>query len=215
MDKIIEHYDKAYFDGYQKKIGEFGGVANKFKFQEHISSNDVVLDFGCGGGFLLKNLDCKSKIGIEINEVARNHCKSLGIECYDSLDHIENESIDVVISNHCLEHIEDPYAAIAELYTKLKLNGRIIIVVPLDSYRYRWSPHDVNNHLYSFSPMNLGNLLQSAGFKNITTAPLLHKWVPYHEKVVKLFGRKFFHALSWAYGHYNKKWVQVKGIGIK
>jgi SAM-dependent methyltransferase len=215
MSRVEEYYNVDYFEKYQKRIGEFGGMANKFKFQDDIKADDTVLDFGCGGGFLLKNISCKHKIGIEINEVARKHCLSLGIECYDSLDKVKDESIDVVISNHCLEHVENPFAAISQLYKKIKPGGKIIIVIPLDSYRYTWAPNDVNNHFYSFSPMNLGNLLQSVGFKNIKTGPLLHKWVPYYEKIYKWFGYKTFHFLSKLYGHYNKKWVQVKGSGIK
>src|SRR5687768_999919 len=103
MAKVSEYYNEDYFEKYQKKIGEFGGMANKFKFQDEIKETDTVLDFGCGGGFLLKNISCRHKVGIEINEVARKNCSALGIECYDSLDHIKDESIDVVISNHCLE----------------------------------------------------------------------------------------------------------------
>ena len=35
--KSISHYGSDYFNNYQKKIGEIGGVLNKFKFQKHIS----------------------------------------------------------------------------------------------------------------------------------------------------------------------------------
>ena len=70
-----EYYDNNYFDNYQKQIGEFGGKANLFKFQKHISKGDKILDFGCGGGFLLNNLNCKSKFGVEINPFAREYCK--------------------------------------------------------------------------------------------------------------------------------------------
>ena len=72
--KSVSFYDSEYFDGYQKKIGELGGVLNKFKFQKYISKSDSVLDFGCGGGFLLNNLDCDTKVGIELNDIARNFC---------------------------------------------------------------------------------------------------------------------------------------------
>lgn len=215
MQKIIDHYDSAYFDRYQKKIGEFGGIANKFKFEKHIKSQDRVLDFGCGGGFLLNNLNCAHKIGIELNEVARNYCKSLGIECYNDLSQIQNESIDVVISNHCLEHTLNPIEIISELYKKLKPGGQIILVVPLDSYNYKWIPKDVNNHLYSFSPMNLGNILQGAGFREIKTCALLHKWFPFHRKVFNLLGLTVFHYLCWVYGRLNKRWVQVKALATK
>ena len=74
----------------KKKIGEFGGKANLFKFKKYISKKDNVLDFGCGGGFLLNNLDCNYKAGIEINPVARDFCKNhLGIDCFSSLNEIE------------------------------------------------------------------------------------------------------------------------------
>lgn len=43
------NYDKKYFD-WQKTIGEFGGKANLFKFEDNIKNTDTVLDFGCGGG---------------------------------------------------------------------------------------------------------------------------------------------------------------------
>ena len=68
-----------------------------------------ILDFGCGGGFLLSNLVCDNKIGIEINEIARLHCISQGINCYNNIDLIDDNSIDVIISSHCLEHTLSPH----------------------------------------------------------------------------------------------------------
>ena len=52
-----DYYNEKYFNDYQKKIGEFGGIANTFKFKKYIKASDSILDFGCGGGFLLKNLE--------------------------------------------------------------------------------------------------------------------------------------------------------------
>jgi SAM-dependent methyltransferase len=215
--KIASHYREGYFHDYQKEFGEFGGRINIFMFQKHISPAEVVLDFGCGGGFLLKNLDCGDRIGVEINPEARRYCQQVnGITCHQSLESIPDESVDVVISSHCLEHTTNPCELVTLLYGKLKVNGKIIIVVPLDSYHYRWAPNDVNNHLYSFSPMNLGNILQAAGFSEIKTNPVLHKWVPGFKKVEKLVGSQIFHQLSWLYGTLiNKRYVQVKGYGVK
>jgi len=48
---MITHYDAAYFD-WQKNTGEFGGWANAPRFAEIIKPEDVVIDFGCGGGVL-------------------------------------------------------------------------------------------------------------------------------------------------------------------
>jgi len=59
-DLVSTHYDKKYFD-WQVSIGEFDGWANLCKFIKYISHDSEVLDFGCGGGFLLKNIKCKKK----------------------------------------------------------------------------------------------------------------------------------------------------------
>ena len=53
-----------------QKIGKFGAIFNKNKFTPYIKKSDVVLDFGCGGGYLLNNIECAEKYGLEINEVA-------------------------------------------------------------------------------------------------------------------------------------------------
>ena len=44
----LKYYDKKYFD-WQKSVGEFGGKANLFKFEEYISETSDILDFGAGG----------------------------------------------------------------------------------------------------------------------------------------------------------------------
>jgi SAM-dependent methyltransferase len=214
---IASHYGEDYFNHYQKEMGEFGGRANKFMFEKHILPGDVVLDFGCGGGFLLNNLTCHEKIGVEINPIARDYCNQMmGIKCYESLEFIPNESLDVVISSHCLEHTTNPFELVSILFQKLKNTGKIIIVVPLESYKYSWAPQDVNNHLYSFSPMNLGNILQGVGFTEIKTEVILHKWIRGYKKIDKIFGLNTFHQLSWLYGKFlNLRCVQVKGYGIK
>ena len=58
------HYDARYF-AWQAPQGEFGGWANLTKFRKYIRNDDRVLDFGCGGGFLLKNLTCRKRVGVE------------------------------------------------------------------------------------------------------------------------------------------------------
>jgi hypothetical protein len=64
------HYDADYFS-WQKNIGTFGGWANLTKFADYIKHTDNVLEFGAGGGYLLANVVCAAKIGVEINPSAR------------------------------------------------------------------------------------------------------------------------------------------------
>ena len=215
--KVAQHYAEAYFNNFQKEIGQFGGLANKFMFEKHIRPEDVVLDFGCGGGFLLSHLTCEEKIGVELNPVAREYCINVnGIKCFESLDLLPDESVDVVISSHCLEHTINPFEIVSFLYDKLKRGGKIIIVVPLESYSSNWVSGNIDNHLYSFSPMNLGNILLGASFTNIEVMPVHHKWIPKYRIIADTFGLQAFHTLSWIYGWISRnKGAQIKGIGIK
>ena len=48
----INHYNKFYFN-WQSEVGLFGAIANQIKFKTFIKSNQKVLDFGCGGGYML------------------------------------------------------------------------------------------------------------------------------------------------------------------
>jgi SAM-dependent methyltransferase len=213
--KSNTYYESNYLN-YQKKIGEFGGIANIFKFEKYIKSTDTVLDFGCGGGFLLDKLKCKTKIGIEPNKFAREIIDDrFGFDNYDSIDQIGDNSVDVVISNHCLEHCPNPAELFSKMYDKLKVGGVVIIVVPHDSYRVRYKPNDINFHLYSFSPMNLGNLLYNSGFGNIQSYTLLHKWPPFFFQFHQVFGLKVFHFISFLYGRLQTKYFQTKGVGYK
>lgn len=215
MNKAIEHYDFNYFENYQKKMGIFGGKANIFLFEKFINKDDIVLDFGCGGGFLLSNLTCKRKIGIEINEIPRNFCNSQGIDCYANIDEIEDSSIDVIISSHCLEHTTSPHEYLSKFYKKLKKDGKVIIIVPTDTFWVKFKKNDIDYHLYSFSPMNLGNLLDSCGFLNISASPIFHKWPPYYTYLVKFFGWKIFHLVSTLWGLLNLSKVQIRAIAKK
>lgn len=214
--QVENYYDEKYFHSYQREIGEFGGMANLFKFQKAIRSEDTVLDFGCGGGFLLNNIDCNEKIGVDLNPIAREYCQNVNkITCHESIESVPDNSIDIIISNNCLEHAVNPYEIFTQMHRKLKINGRIVIVLPCDSHKTLWKANDIDNHLYSFSPMNLGNLLQAAGFHGIKTKPLFHKWPPFYKKIYSIFGKNSFHLASRIYGRLNKTYVQVWGEAVK
>ena len=62
---IGSHYDEEYFK-WQRKYGIFGAVANQIKFRGYLDGKyKKVLDFGCGGGYLLAEL--KSKVQVIFN----------------------------------------------------------------------------------------------------------------------------------------------------
>jgi len=208
------HYDKKYFL-WQSSIGEFGGWANLTKFQDYIKPSFKIIDFGCGGGYLLKNIDCKEKVGIEVNESARQQAKQLGIKTYATIEEINDEWADLIISNNVLEHCLNPLQDLKNLYPKLKHGGRIVFVVPCESINHKYVPNNISHHLYCWSPMSLGNLFTEAGFVVEESRPYIHKWRPKHRKIAKYGGRGIFEIYCRIYGHLERSWFQVRIIARK
>src|SRR5215831_11089462 len=50
-ETLMSTYDATYFAQQMSEAGEIAG-ASAFLFQPHITANDTVVDFGCGGGAL-------------------------------------------------------------------------------------------------------------------------------------------------------------------
>lgn len=210
-DLVSTHYDGGYFD-WQSSIGEFGGWANQSKFAQHISRDQVVLDFGCGGGFLLKNLDCRKKIGVEVNPTAADSARKKGIEVFSSVAEVPDQSVDVIISNHALEHALQPLSELKGLLTKLKPGGKAIFVVPSESISCSYRKDDINHHLFTWSPMCLGNLFSEAGFSVIESRPYTHKWPPKYKLIARIGGRGLFDFASRLYARLDRRSSQVKLI---
>jgi 2-polyprenyl-3-methyl-5-hydroxy-6-metoxy-1,4-benzoquinol methylase len=192
-------YSLNYWD-YQKKIGEFGGRANFYKFKNFVKESDQILDFGCGGGYLLENFNCKIKHGLEINDVAREFAESKGLKIFKSLNEISENYYDLIISNHALEHCERPLDELKTLYNKLKPGGRIIFYVPNDSIIHNYDPLNPNQHLYTWNAQCLGNLFNHAGFKIISCKKYVHRWPPKYRFIEKVFGPIIFDFCSRVYG---------------
>lgn len=206
------YYDADYFN-WQKSLGAFGGWANAFKFKKSIAPQDTVIDFGCGGGFLLHNLDCKNKIGIEPNASAAESVRKLGIKHFsspvDAIYELGDGVADVIISNSALEHTLNPLQEIKNLLPLLRRGGTIHFFVPCDSIHYQYNPKDINYHLFSWSPQNLGNLFTEAGYSVEYSRPYIHKWPPCYEKLAK-FGWPLFNLACKIYGRIERSWYQVE-----
>ena len=199
VDDSSGHYDEDYFN-WQREIGEFGGEANVFKFQEFIKETDNVVEFGCGGGYLLDKINCQKKIGIEVNPDARRQCDDNNITCYENSDPIEDGWADVIISNSVLEHVPNPLETIHNLHRILREGGHIVFVVPHEKSRWKYAPNDINQHLYTWSPMALGNLFNLAGYSVDKVEIINHVWIPrYYTQLRKIFGKGVFNMVCGIY----------------
>lgn len=203
----MDHYNEDYFN-WQKSRGEFGGISNVFKFKNYIKTTDNVIDFGAGGGYLLKNIDCKNRLGIEINDTARAFAKTLGITSYKTSEAIEDEWADVIISNHALEHVENPLAEIKHLYKKLKPGGKIVFVVPHER-RKKYVEGNIHNHFFTWAEINLGNLFKHAGYKVLEVKDLKYTNPPGHRKLRKMIGGDLFYISGKAYHFFRSAFQRL------
>jgi len=172
-----DHYGDRYFS-WQRSVGEVGAILNQPKFAPWINPTDVILDFGCGGGALLDALPAGRKIGVEIGEPARGAAQARGLHVVSSLAEIPSSTIDVVISNHALEHVERPLDEVRELWRVLRPGGTAVLVVPINDWRSERAPRadDPNRHLYTWTPLLFANLLSAGGFTIDSCRVLTHAW---------------------------------------
>ena len=195
------HYGAEYFK-YQFEIGRFGGWANLTKFSKFIQPDMNVLDFGCGCGFLLANLNCKERLGIEVNPVARAKAGEVGVRTVASTSEIEDGWADIIISNHTLEHCQHPLQELQALLPKVAPGGMAVFVVPCEGIKNKYKTNDPDHELYCWGPMALGNLFSEAGFTVIESKAYIHCWPPrFIPRLLRsLGGRWLFEAGCRIYG---------------
>ena len=185
---------------------------NAEKFSSFIASSDRVLDFGCGGGFILRNLVCRHRMGIEINSEARNEALKNGVEVFPSIAVTPDASADVLISHHAIEHVDNPLETLSRIRRKIVPGGRAIFVVPCESILCAYRPNDINQHLYTWSPMCLGNLLSSAGYTVDRVEPLLSRWPPGIGTIRKVAGIRACRLAASLWGHLAPSLSQVRAV---
>jgi SAM-dependent methyltransferase len=213
-DHYLGEKGEEYF-AWQGGGGMFAGRINAHKFKHLIRPEHTVLDFGCGGGFLLKNLDCAGRVGVEINPAARRNAIGLGCECYASVAEVPDAVADVIVTDHALEHVPYPIGALSELRTKLKPDGILALYVPIDNWRHQraYDPNDLNHHLHTWTPQLMGNTLGEAGFEVVSVWARVSAWPG--KWTVATYGRLpfwMFRSICRIYGALTGKGQEVGAI---
>lgn len=189
----------------QNAGGSLASKYNEFIFRPYISKEDDVLDFGCGGGHLLNVLNPRKKVGIEINPAARAQAAQLGVSVYSSIDEVQDMTFSRIITSHALEHVPNPYEALVQLRQLLRPDGLLLWLAPIDDWhskhQKRWNPDDADLHLYTWTPLLMGNLLRVAGYKPKSISILVHACPPpFVSENLWNIGQPLFHfaAYMWA-----------------
>ena len=192
------NYNKKYFE-FQKSTGQFVGIIFRDFYNKHIKGNMKVVDFGCGGGYLLENIECKYKIGIEINKTLHNDIKAKGIMPYESLCSIKDDDIDVFIMHSVIGHLKNPLEVVNQISKKLKEKGIVIVYLPHDNHDFDLID-DINNIYFSFSKRNIRNVFNSNNFKLVYHKHYKSSWPPFYSKIFQIFGKRIFNFLSLCFG---------------
>ena len=187
---------ELYF-AWQRTCGLKSAIYNRKFFEPLVGAHDNVLDFGCGGGYMLQALCCGTKVGVDVNPAARAEATKLGIEVFADIAELGDRKFDVIITSHCLEHVTSPYETLTRLRRLLQKDGNIVLLLPVDDWRNEpWAGPDINFHLYTWTPKLLGNLLVAAGFDPIFIRTVTRVSPPRFDQYIWDFSERLFEVLS-------------------
>ncbi|MCS7264093.1 MAG: class I SAM-dependent methyltransferase [Armatimonadetes bacterium] len=136
-----------------------------------------LLDVGCGAGKIdgqLKALGWQV-IGVDFSLNACSNARSqfqVATVCADgAFLPFKEESLDVIVMRHVLEHFPSPTKAIKEVHRILRKGGLVSIEVPNAAsigrfvLKNHWQSWELPRHLHHFTPANLKKLLETNGFR--------------------------------------------------
>ena len=191
---IHRKYDSYfnYIDHYQKDAVLFDYSENdlpgvtRYEFRrlhesiikEITDEMSVILDIGCGTGWVSKKLipSGKKVISMDISsdnpvkavrELRHENHAGLIADAYNIP--LKNNSVDCIIASEILEHVPDPKVLIISLIKLLKTKGKIIITVPYnEKIEYNLCVHCNKQtprfaHLHSFNENNIGQFMPGKG----------------------------------------------------
>ena len=133
------------------------------RYFDNISREIKILEFGCGLGQNIYLLN--EAIGYDISEFALNFCKDKNVNVIDNLDNVDD--FDVVFSSHVLEHVENPSETLKIMRDKLRIGGKLILILPTEKQEKVKIKLDEHQHLYCWNFKSINNLLIKNGFSII------------------------------------------------
>lgn len=135
-----------------------------------------VLDVGCGRGVALaafRDLGWQA-YGVELSEDSASHARDrLGLDVFTGPladAPYDDESFDLILFWHSLEHFRRPDEAIETARRLLRTGGRLVVAVPnVESvqarvFGKRWFHLDVPRHYHHFGARSLHALLEQRNF---------------------------------------------------
>lgn len=195
--------------GHERRIAAFNALA--------VGSGQVVLDLGCGGGHLVRELALAvgsggRVIGLDASagqiEAALSLCSNLPVAELvegDATDmEFEDATFDNLASIQTLEYIPDVDRALVECRRVLKPSGKAAFVsVCWDHWRFHGPDAALNDRMHDawrahcqhqMLPLEMPRRLSEAGFSGITQWPIAFFNGALHENTFAFWAAKLVHA---------------------
>ncbi|CAF2611109.1 unnamed protein product [Rotaria sp. Silwood2] len=188
-----EYYDANYFK-WQKRHQMFQATHSDPTRWGRIKPEYTVLEIGCSAGAVLNTIKCAKKFCVEINFHAREYAaKTYNLTTFRCVAELPDNAIHYAYSISVLEHVEAPIMLLRQLYSKMRSGSMLEIQVKNEgrqsvsnySEKQKWSykKHDLNNHMYTWTELLLGNMIQGAGFKIIRILSSIAAYPSNYEKL--------------------------------
>lgn len=105
------------------------------------------LDIGCGDWPL------EGAVGIDV----KKGCDAMALP---------EETYDYIFSSHCLEHLENPIAALKHWKDRMRPGGVLFLYLPHPDMEY-WLPQNCTKHLHSWAPATMAQIVRDLGFSDV------------------------------------------------
>lgn len=132
--------------------------------KRYVEDDRKILDFGAGIGTLASHFPQDKIVCLEIDDEQKKHLETKGFQAVDDLAAIADDSVTFVYSSNVLEHIEDDYQAVRDIYPKIAPNGRIFFYVPAFPMLYSSMDQRVG-HFRRYTKNRLNHVFQEGGFQ--------------------------------------------------
>jgi SAM-dependent methyltransferase len=143
-----------------------------------------LLEIGCGAGDTLKlaadmGWDVRG-LDIDPKAVANARGKGRDVHLGQLADQrLADESFDLVLMSHVIEHLHDPSGLLRESRRLLRRDGLLVVLTPnADSWSHarfgvHWRGLEPPRHLFLFNPQTLERTVRASGFGAISVSTTL------------------------------------------
>jgi 2-polyprenyl-3-methyl-5-hydroxy-6-metoxy-1,4-benzoquinol methylase len=167
-----------------------------------VSRKGRMLDVGCGNGSVLKlaqELGWNAE-GVDFDAQAVDAARRKGLSVRTgslSGQHYSEESFDLVLMSHVLEHVHDPLDTLGEIKRVLRTGGTLVVTTPnADSWGHRhfgssYVSLEPPRHLQIFNGNTLTAVANRAGFAQSTVSSTLRTtpFVFFQSRLIRAHGR--------------------------